>query len=71
VQKITGEIIILMRLTKPVPSGAMALPALGNSPPSTAPATTATSTAMYSQWVRSGLAGGGVAPRPSSPAAFS
>ncbi len=47
VQKMTGAIIILMSATKPVPTGSSATPASGATMPTTAPATTATITAMY------------------------
>ncbi len=45
VQKMTGEIIILIRATKPVPSGLSALPSSGAARPTTMPASTATITA--------------------------
>ena len=47
VQKITGEIIILIRETNPVPSGFSATPVSGDASPTMTPATTATITAMY------------------------
>ena len=46
VQKITGEIIILISSTNPVPSGLSALPTSGATKPTTMPSTTATMTAM-------------------------
>jgi hypothetical protein len=46
VQKMTGLIIILIRLTKPVPSGLSALPTSGARMPTATPATTARMTAM-------------------------
>ena len=46
VQKMTGEIIILISSTNPVPSGLSALPSSGAAKPTTIPATTATMTAM-------------------------
>jgi hypothetical protein len=49
VQKITGEIIILTRFTKPVPTGLSAIPKLGHRMPTAMPARTAMMTAMYSQ----------------------
>ena len=53
VQKMTGAIIILIRLTNTVPSTPSADPTSGASRPTAIPASTATMTAMYSQWVRS------------------
>ncbi|VWX46305.1 hypothetical protein MICRO116_410027 [Micrococcus sp. 116] len=53
VQKMTGPIIILMRETKPSPSGLRDLPNSGKNRPTAAPSTTEAITAMYSQWVRS------------------
>src|SRR3954471_13978839 len=58
VQKMTGTIIILIRLTNMVPRTPTLLPTSGASSPTTTPATTATMTARYSQWVRSRLVGG-------------
>ena len=46
-QKMTGEIIILIRATNPVPSGFSATPVSGEARPTMTPATTATITAMY------------------------
>ena len=46
VQKITGEMIILMRLTNAVPIGRSATPRAGQMRPTATPATTATITAM-------------------------
>jgi hypothetical protein len=46
VQKMTGEIIILIRATKPVPIGLRDLPRSGATRPTTMPAATATITAM-------------------------
>ena len=46
VQKITGAIIILIRLTKPVPSGLRALPTSGNTSPTAIPNPTAMMTEM-------------------------
>ena len=46
VQKMTGEIIILMRLTKLVPRTFSSLPRSGASQPTRTPSTTATTTAM-------------------------
>ena len=46
VQKMIGEIIILIRLTNPVPSGFKDLPTSGATSPTTTPSTTATITAM-------------------------
>jgi hypothetical protein len=45
VQKITGEMIILIRLTNAVPIGRNATPTLGQMMPTATPATTATITA--------------------------
>ncbi len=55
VQKITGEIIILIRLTKPVPTGFNSTANFGAARPTTMAATTATITARYRKWVRSDL----------------
>ena len=55
VQKMTGAIIILIRLTNIVPSTPSDLPVSGASRPTMMPATTPTITMMYSQWVRSFL----------------
>ncbi|SLI01678.1 Uncharacterised protein [Mycobacteroides abscessus subsp. abscessus] len=49
----TGAIIILIRSTNSVPSGASETPTPGASQPTRMPAATATSTARYNQWVRS------------------
>jgi hypothetical protein len=46
VQKMTGEIIILIRLTNAVPTGLSALPSSGETRPTTTPRSTATITAM-------------------------
>jgi hypothetical protein len=46
VQKMTGEIIILIRSTKAVPSGLSAFPTSGATRPTPTPARTATMTAM-------------------------
>jgi hypothetical protein len=46
VQKMTGEIIILIRSTKAVPSGFRAVPVSGATRPTPMPRTTATITAM-------------------------
>ncbi|CAH0256341.1 hypothetical protein SRABI128_03037 [Microbacterium sp. Bi128] len=46
VQKITGAIIILMRLTKPLPRGSRPVANCGAVSPTTMPATTARMTAM-------------------------
>ncbi len=46
VQKITGEIIILMRFTKPVPSGLSSTATPGAAKPTTMPSSTAAITAM-------------------------
>ena len=46
VQKMIGEIIILIRSTNAVPSGLSALPVSGATSPTTMPRTTATITAM-------------------------
>src|SRR4051812_23611048 len=53
VQKMTGLIIIFTRLTKPVPSGFSCLAKSGAAKPTAMPSPTATTTATYSQWVRS------------------
>ena len=53
VQKMTGLIIILMRLTNIVPRILNSLAESGATSPKTMPATTATMTARYSQWLRS------------------
>jgi hypothetical protein len=45
VQKMIGLIIILMRFTKPVPTGLSALPTSGNRNPTAMPSSTATITA--------------------------
>ncbi|SKU85579.1 Uncharacterised protein [Mycobacteroides abscessus subsp. abscessus] len=60
VQKITGLIIILMRLTNISPSTPTDLPNPGHSMPTATPSATATTTAIYSQWVRSLCFFGGV-----------
>ena len=60
VQKMTGAIIILMRLTNMVPSTPRSLPTPGATSPTTTPAITAMMTPMYSQWVRSRLVLDGV-----------
>ncbi len=49
VQKITGAIIILIKLTNMVPSTPTSLPTDGARSPTITPATTATMTARYSQ----------------------
>ena len=46
VQKMTGEIIILIRLTNALPSGSSDLPTPGATSPTTIPAMTAPITAM-------------------------
>ena len=46
VQKMTGWIIILIRLTNPVPSGLSSLPSSGDTAPTRTPSATATITAM-------------------------
>ena len=46
VQKMTGEMIILISATNPVPSGFSVTPTDGNSSPTTTPSTTAAITAM-------------------------
>ncbi len=46
VQKMIGLIIILIRLTKPVPSGFSSLPNSGHTRPTKIPIATATTTAM-------------------------
>ncbi len=53
VQKMIGLIIILIRLTKPVPSGFSSTAKSGNRKPTPMPSRTATMTAMYRKWVRS------------------
>lgn len=47
VQKMIGEIIILIRLTKPVPIGLSSLAKSGAANPTAMPSTTAMITAMY------------------------
>ncbi len=47
VQKMIGEIIILIRLTNPVPSGFSSTAASGQISPTAMPSATATMTAMY------------------------
>jgi hypothetical protein len=47
VQKMIGLIIILIRSTKPVPSGLRAVPKSGQTNPTMMPSATATRTAMY------------------------
>ena len=51
VQKMIGPIIILIRLTNAVPITASPAASLPKIRPTAVPATTATMTAMYSQWV--------------------
>ena len=51
VQKMIGPIIILIRLTNAVPRTASPAASLPKISPTAVPATTATMTAMYSQWV--------------------
>ena len=51
VQKMIGPIIILIRLTNAVPMTARPAASLPKINPTAIPATTATMTAMYSQWV--------------------
>ena len=51
VQKMIGPIIILIRLTNAVPMTANPAASLPKIRPTAIPATTATMTAMYSQWV--------------------
>ena len=51
VQKMIGPIIILIRLTNAVPRMASPAASLPKISPTAVPATTATMTAMYSQWV--------------------
>lgn len=53
VQKMTGEIIILMRSTNISPTGFHSLAASGATRPKMMPPITAMMTAMYSQWLRS------------------
>ena len=53
VQKMIGEIIILIRFTNMVPSGPIDWPTLGASQRTRIPAMTAMMTAIYSQWGRS------------------
>ncbi|AEJ47446.1 hypothetical protein HX92_3665 [Mycobacterium tuberculosis] len=53
VQKMTGAIIILIRLTNTVPSTVRLFPVDGAVSPTITPAITAKMTARYSQWVRS------------------
>ena len=60
VQKMIGLIIILIRLTKPVPRGLSLTAKSGAAKPTTMPSTTATMTAIYRYLVRSrGRAGAG------------
>lgn len=47
VQKMTGEIIILMRFTNPVPMGFSSTATPGATKPTVIPSTTAAITAMY------------------------
>ncbi|SKX95477.1 Uncharacterised protein [Mycobacteroides abscessus subsp. abscessus] len=58
VQKMTGAIIILMRLTNMVPSTPRSLPTPGAMMPTATPPATATMTATYSQCVLSRFLGG-------------